>query len=188
MGLEGKSIVVYTDEGDFIRLPMPGKAPEIGDVVEVGGKARKSPAAYFAVAAVLVLVAAIGLFNPLFGTGAAAAYIALDINPSMDLYVNRDGTVIKARPLNPEAETLLEAGVKGQDLYSAVESIINEAGKLGYINKDNQNLVMAGIVSFRGDAPVVQEERLSRVISEILVDLQVNGSIVVSKDSKEIMV
>lgn len=66
-------------------------------------------------------------------------------------------------------------------------AFINEAGKLGYIDKDNQNLLMAGIVPLKGGAPAVQEEELRRVISEKLVDLHVDGNIVVSKESGEMM-
>lgn len=186
MGLEGKNVVVYTDEGDFVRFPMPGKTPEIGDIIEVGSKAGKPVTAFFTAAAALVLVAAIGLFYPLFDPGAAVAYVALDINPSAELAVNRDGTVIKARPLNQEAETLLaEAGINGQDLYVAVESIIREAGKRGYINKEHQNLMLASIVPLKDGAGSIREDELRRVISEELVSLQVNGTVVVSEDSRE---
>jgi len=189
MGLEGRNVVVYTNEGDFIRLPVPGKAPEIGDVIEVGGKVKKPLTAYLAVAAALVLVAAISLFNPFFGSGAAAAYVALDINPSAELTVNRDGTVIKAKPLNGEAKALLtQAGVNGQDLNGAVESFIKEAVKLGYINKESQNLVLASIVSLKDGVTVVQEDQLRRVIIEQLTGLQVNGTVVISQGAREVRV
>lgn len=188
MGLEGKKVLVYTAEGDFVRLPMPSKLPEIGDVIELEGRVKKPLTAYFAIAAALVLVMVAGLFSPLSGTGEAAAYVALDINPSTGLYVNREGKVIKVKSLNHEAETLLaEAGVNGQDLYGAVGSIIIEADRLGYMNNGTQNLVMAGIVHLKGGATAVKEEELNKVIRERLASLGVEGSVVVGSETGEMM-
>lgn len=185
MGIQGKQVIAYTDDGDFVRMKMPGQVPKIGDVIEVETRDIKPWAVYLAMAAALILVAVIGLFNPISGPGAAAAYVTLDMAPGVELYVNRSGKIIKTRALDKEAKDLLtDVNVTGHDFYGAVQSIIKEANKQGYINED-KNMLMANIIPLNKGHEVVNGKELQKVINSELEDLKVNGTIVISTNTKK---
>ena len=62
-------------------------------------------------------------------------YLTIDINPSVELIVNKREKVIYANPLNEDAEILLaDIEVIGLDLDEAVDLIIQTAIELGYID------------------------------------------------------
>lgn len=64
-------------------------------------------------------------------------YLTIDINPSVELIVNKREKVIYVNPLNEDAEVLLDGiDLIGMDLDEAVDLIIQTAIELGYIDTD----------------------------------------------------
>jgi len=64
-------------------------------------------------------------------------YVTLDINPSIELIVNRRDKVIYANALNEDGEVLLaELDLIGMDVEDAIDLIIETATNLGYIDPD----------------------------------------------------
>ncbi len=70
----------------------------------------------------------------------AEGFVALDINPKIELTVDDDGYVISAYGANEDAQVLLygEGGIVGVKLEDAVEKITDLSVELGYINADNR--------------------------------------------------
>jgi len=68
-------------------------------------------------------------------------YLTIDINPSVELLVNKREKVVLANPLNEDAEILLsEIDLIGMSLEDAMDLIIQTALELGYINiEDDQS-------------------------------------------------
>lgn len=68
------------------------------------------------------------------------AYVSLDINPSVELIVDKDNKVVSVRGTNEDGQVLLyeEAGIKGESVDSAVEKITDLAVKYGYLNENNK--------------------------------------------------
>ncbi len=62
-------------------------------------------------------------------------YLTVDINPSVELIVNRNEKVVYANPLNEDAEVLLASiELIGLDLDDALDLVIQTAIELGYID------------------------------------------------------
>ncbi len=76
----------------------------------------------------------------------AESFVAIDINPSVELTVDDNGYVLSAYGANEDAQVLLygEDGIVGAKLEDAVEKITDLAVELGYINEGN-NVVSANV-------------------------------------------
>ena len=69
--------------------------------------------------------------------------IGIDVNPSIELSVNRNEKVLQANPLNEDAETILDdMNLKNVDLDIAVNALIGSMVRNGYLDElDNAILV-----------------------------------------------
>ena len=81
------------------------------------------------------------------------AYISLDINPAIELIVDKDSNVISVRGENEDGQVLLyeETGIKGEKIDAAINKITDLAVKYGYLDEDNKvvdTLVTSGDNAF----------------------------------------
>ena len=73
----------------------------------------------------------------------ASAYVAIDINPSIELTVSDDGKVISVFGANEDGQVLLyeqETDIVDKDIEEAVAYITELAKELGYLNEDNSDV------------------------------------------------
>jgi len=80
-----------------------------------------------------------------FGCESASAesYITIDINPSVELIVNRRDRVVMANALNEDGETLLlDLSLIGMKIEDATELLIDKAIELGFIDVDSEETVV----------------------------------------------
>ncbi len=73
----------------------------------------------------------------------ASTYVAIDINPSVELTVGEDGIVVSVYGANEDGQVLLyeeEAEIVGKDIEAAVAHITELAKELGYLNDDNSDV------------------------------------------------
>jgi hypothetical protein len=149
------SILVLTPGGEFRRLKWRGPLPQPGEELDLTAKAR---VAWFpaALAAVLLLVAVLPL-NAL--AARPAAYIALDINPSLELAVGRNGLVKSGKGLDADGERLLsEVQVVGLEPPAAVESLVRQAAVDGYLGGNPDDVVLLTRVELTKNSSVAVEE------------------------------
>lgn len=68
------------------------------------------------------------------------AYVSLDINPAIELVVDKDNNVVSVRGENEDGQVLLynEAGIKGEKIDVAIEKITNLAIEYGYLDENNK--------------------------------------------------
>lgn len=81
------------------------------------------------------------------------AYVSLDINPAVELIVDKDNRVVSVRGENEDGQVLLyeEAGIEGETLDVAIQKIISLAVEYGYLDENNKvvdTLVTSGNPSF----------------------------------------
>ena len=99
-------------------------------MVEVGSEYSYRgtfPRAQMAAAAVLLLVLA-SVFLPLSQQPVAAAYVTLDINPSVELTVSSSRKVISVQALNEDGAEVLEGlKLKGAHLEKAIKLFMQAA-------------------------------------------------------------
>lgn len=91
------------------------------------------PSRLVALAASFVMFVALGTVSAgMFFT--ASAYVDIDVNPSIELTVNRFGRVISANPYNEDgAKLLAAANVKYASYENAVAALLGAAAENGYI-------------------------------------------------------
>jgi len=98
----------------------------------------------------LTLVFAIaGCTDQALEVSANDTYVTLDINPSVELIVTPKEKVIYANPLNEDGELLLaDLDLIGLDLEVAIDLIIEESIKLGFIDVNaDETLVSVSAIS-----------------------------------------
>lgn len=120
----------------------------------------------------------IGVFTVNYiGLNKIDSVISLDVNPSIELEVNKEEKVLKALPLNDEAAKILEdMDLKKTDMRVAVNAIIGSMVKNGYISEIANSI----LVSVENENKIKGEEiqnKVSNEISEILKGLNINGAV-----------
>gem|GEM_PF-1663052 len=147
LALEAKSMIVLTDEGQFIKLPAPSAPVFPGQKIELPRRQGVSPALKILIAACLVLIffTAAGGYNYVQDTK-AVAYLSVDINPSLELGLNRKGLVVEVLSFNPEAAEIVQnLNLKGMAVGDAVAAVVRQADQNGYLQKPGEQAVVLAI-------------------------------------------
>lgn len=106
-----RGLVVLTPDGEFVEVP--GRTGAVGEEIGFERPVRRAAARrrllLTASAAALLLLVAVGLAQmPVFQGPRIAAYVALDINPSVEIGVDRKRAVVELLALNPEGERVID--------------------------------------------------------------------------------
>ncbi len=147
---------------------------EKGKVIYMEKKKNRGLTAFAAVAAVFVLLIA-GVFiaknNGLGATSnALAAVVSLDVNPSIELKVDKDEEVISATGLNADGKKVLEGmDLEDTDLNVAVNAIIGSMLKHGYLS-ELQNSILLSVSGVDGYDADALETKLASEVNALLKD------------------
>ena len=130
-----------------------------------------------AVAACAVFVGA-GLWGLLsLNASKVASIVSLEVNPSIELRINKEEEVLEANAMNTDAEEIL-SGMKleGVDIHTATNAIVGSLLKHGYIDELANSILLSveDEDSVRGDT---LQDTLSKEINAILAGASVNASI-----------
>ena len=111
----------------------------------------------------LMLLGGGGLFYQ--QANAVASVVSLDVNPSIELRVNRDEKVLSCTPLNEDAKEILEdmgggADLKGAKLDVAVNAIVGSLVRKGYLSE-----ISSAIMISVGDKDSTRAEKLQRELT-----------------------
>lgn len=138
---EKNRISVLTGDGEFrsVRwlapLPQPGEEVLIW-VPPLSAKQLLAVALAAAFLLVAVLPAVAWARKP-------AAYIALDINPSIGLEVARSGKIKSSEGLNDEGEKLVrQVAVRGLLPPEAVKQLVEQAARDGYVTNSTDDVIV----------------------------------------------
>lgn len=75
--------------------------------------------------------------------GSVFGYINVDVNPSIELVVDKDFEVLQAKALNDDAKKISkEIKAKGKDAYSYINDFLDKCEEYGYINPEEENVVL----------------------------------------------
>ena len=111
----------------------------------------------------LMLLGGGGLFYQ--QANAVASVVSLDVNPSIELRVNRDEKVLSCTPLNEDAKEILEdmgggADLKGAKLDVAVNAIVGSLVRKGYLSE-----ISSAIMISVEDKDTARAEKLQRELT-----------------------
>lgn len=167
MEIKGNFVYLLAEGGAFFRIYWRGSLPKVGDEVYVCLPSRFVSLTLWGRGA---LVACLAIF--LFIVSAAlsyhyaphaAAYVSLDINPSVELLLNTRDRVMEARALNEEGEKLIrDVYLLGIPSERAIQIIVNRAAQFGYMRLDRYNLLLISITPVKGEKrrPELKEKLL----------------------------
>lgn len=184
-----KQITILTPDGTFKKIPLKGEKPQVGEEIEffelVMNKIRWRNAAVVAASCILVIVS--WYFFNLFHQGATR--VALDINPSLEIELNRYDRITEIETFNEEGEILLEKA--GTPRYSSAEEgidrLLRQAEKMDFLGKDN-NLIMLSLVYCNSRDQ--QDQLLNKIeasLSQSLTDKSLGYELVINQvNEKEI--
>ncbi len=152
-------VCLLTPEGEYLKISARGKLYEIGSEIEIEGTAKQQRSRWLrlgSLAAGLLLV--VGLLFALQSspTAAPAAYLDLDINPSLSLSLDEAGLVLEIAPLNPDGEDLLahfrqeKEELTGQAVQAALEGILDKCLELEYVSLEDENFIFISLAAPEG--------------------------------------
>jgi hypothetical protein len=161
--LQGRQAVVLTPQGEFIRVPAPGGSLEIGDEIEFA-ETRSTPWAKWglvAAAAVVLLVAPAGYQT--YALAQPVAIVTVDINPSVQLTLNKKDQVLKVDALNQDGSLVLNGlEYRRQPVGEVVAEIAAKAVEVQKLNvADDAGAVVVAVAPVNAkDLPKTQADRI----------------------------
>jgi len=164
MAANRRSLVVLTPEGEFVEVP--GRPGEIGE--EISFALLRRAALYrrlllTASAAAVLLLAAFALPRlSIFDEPKVAAYVAIDINPSVEIGVDKRRSVIELHALNPDGERVIE-GVeyRKRPVGEVTADIIRNAEEAQYLRDGGEVFVTS--MAAAGTAEQFEEQLMQEI-------------------------
>ena len=103
--------------------------------------------------------------------------MGIDINPSLELSVNRAEKVLAAKPLNEEALIILdEMNLKNVDLDVAVNALIGSMLKHGYLDQV-KNSILISVENGDEQKSAALKKRFSEQVNQLLKSHSFNGAV-----------
>lgn len=130
-----------------------------------------------------ILLSAALMMGMVSGCGSAAGgeevstIITMDVNPSIQMQLNRDDAVVSVIGENKEAEEILkDMDLEQTDMTVAVNAVIGSMVKQGYLTTEN-NTVLLSVENDDADERFRVEKELSENISSTLSTYDISGAI-----------
>lgn len=134
---------------------------------------KKKPKARFnysklALVASLILIICISYISLSPSNSEVYAIVSIDINPSIDLYVNKDLEVTKIKAHNLEGNSIIQEGYINQPLDKVVSHIVSNAENKNYITNEKNSILVASSVVKTTDT--VKSEKINKIVSKAIGD------------------
>lgn len=186
MDIKGKHAVIMTADGKFLNVKKPSSVTSIGDEIssQVVDTGKNNIIRYALVAAVIMLI--LVPFIYIKDAYATVAYINVDINPSLEMGINKFNKVNEVIPLNDDARKLLSSiSIKGLDIKDAINKVISGANSMGYISDKKANNIEIAIIKLRDNKVHVSENELIDDAKDTISNMDVDATIKVQKTDKK---
>lgn len=179
-----KHILLLAPGGEYIKIPHPGGRIRPGEEISFSSPAPAWPkliaaAACIAVAALLLITIIPGeapvtiLPDKSYST---LGFLALDINPSLEIAFDESFLVIALEPLNSDAALLIEGIEEGASLFEVVEMLLEHSITLGFLDPDrDSDLILITLVQIE-EMPV-SPQALADLIEEKLAYHNIYGEV-----------
>ena len=158
---------------DRLDLSVPQQKPRPDDGREkiVSLQRRMRGMAVAAAACLCLVTAGGGAWHYQYQNRQIDSVIGIDVNPSVELSISRKNRILKAEPLNADAESIMEdMDLKGVELNVAVNAVIGSMVIHGYLD-DLDNAIL---VTVSNDSIKKATALRSSVVEDIEQTLQEN--------------
>ncbi|MEN8699189.1 anti-sigma factor domain-containing protein [Bacillus infantis] len=177
--IEGRFMTMLTPEGEFLRALNTEGQHEIGEEiyfypVETAEKvrtglfsrlrARKKLIAAAALACLLVL----SLVMPFNNNSEVYAYMTIDVNPSIELAVDKELSVVELHSYNQEGRELLNLmeNWKGKSAGYVTRKILGLAQQQGYL-KEHEEMIIASVLKKEVSKDSSESKKLNNQVEAI---------------------
>ncbi len=186
--LDNDEVIAVTDESIFVRIKKkPGMYLGQNILIKKGDllpekKNRKKYLTYaaYVAAAFTIVFALVFLYGKSFYMDLTYAYVSVDINPSIELKVNKKDTVIDVRTLNNDAQQLVRnLKVKNLKVDEALNRIVKKSEDDGYLKPGDEKSCVLISIAFKetntdNDYEVNHEKQLTELLQDVKKDLDKN--------------
>lgn len=120
---------------------------------------------------------------------AAYAYVGIDINPSIEIALNKKGRIVGSRGLDEEGKELLEKiNIIKMDSTEGVKQIIAKTIDMNYLDKDDNNEITLYAIMKKENNQGGNEliEKMEKAIKDEVVSHNINGKIKAFVSNKQV--
>ena len=172
MKITESCIVVLCENGKFLNFPHQPVMPRLGDNIPIdllqkaGQHQRISwlmKKKWIFAASILLLVSAAFFLKSVYGPVQSVALVAIDINPSMELIINKKGNVEKVNLINEDARLMIsEQELQGREFYQATQLIIAKAEEQGYLDQETEKKqIWVSVVNFGNEDFQIEPQKMN---------------------------
>ena len=183
--IRGNHMIVIAKNGDFSKCR---KLPncDIGDEINIPERNMRSVYRNLSAVAASFLIL-IMLSSGVYAYYTPYSYVSVDINPSLELYVNRFDKVIGVHAFNEEAQQIIKSseGIKNKNVDDALEQILGSAEDAGYLKEYGENTVMIVVSSGSTKEEKVIAEKMSKTSSAVLSKISSDYEVILEKTQIE---
>lgn len=194
MEINERFLTVLTPEGEFLRACNDNGHYQIGQeitFIPIMQKDKQKNALLtffqgkFMLPSAAVLMLAFLFFIPFYQNNQVYAYLSIDINPSIELGVNKKYQVIQLQSYNHDGEKIIKQiqDWKREDADKVVSHIVDEIQKQGYM-EEKKKMVVAAVYSDEEIKKQDSWKKEMKVIEEIIHDKKLNLTIVEGTESE----
>lgn len=173
--------IVLTPQGIYRKVPLPSSDIKVGAEVFYRETLLTSVKPWLMAACLLILFVSYPMYSPLLPlsrTPQAAAYVSLDIDPSLEISVDKHLRVIEVRWFNDEAANLVEQlSLEGKGLNDALVEVIDRAIAQNYIVAEQNQVIIATISSAGTVADPIDQVELHQVLENSVVSRGFSGEV-----------
>jgi hypothetical protein len=155
MEVDKRFLTVLTPEGEFLRARNDSSYYQIGQeitFIPVTQEVKKKAPfltffrGRFLLPSAAALMLAFLFFIPFYQNNQVYAYLSIDINPSIELGINKKYEVIELKSYNADGEKIINQihDWKHKEIDNVVEHLVGEIKKQGYM-KNKQKMVVATV-------------------------------------------
>lgn len=145
------------------------------------GRKRKNNIVAFAASIAAALILLVGIGTGIYGyeSYAVASTVSLDVNPSVELKINKAGKVLDANALNEDGQTVLgsmEEKLKGVHVEVAVNALVGSMVKNGFVS-DTANSILVSVNSKSEKSGTELTERLNKELNALFAGSNFEGAV-----------
>lgn len=179
--------IVLTPEGTYHRIPLPSRDIRVGaEICYSRSRLSAIPHKPWLLAASLLLFF---LGYPFWNQAMlpqAAAYVSLDMIPSLEVAVDNQMQVIGVRCYNDDATDLVKPlDLKGKELSDALTTLIDQAVARNYVTAGQDNLMISTVSPAGRDNHSVDADALYQVVEKSIADHGYGGQVKIYGASPE---
>jgi hypothetical protein len=190
-----KHIVVLCANGLFKNIPRKHhEVPMMGETIQITDEKNnrqffhsmwKKSAAL--ASAIIILLISFSLMQAENSNFQPSYVLAIDINPSIELHMDKELRVQQMKALNEDGKIVIEAmDYADKPLLNIIEEMMNQSVELGYLTKAEDGLITATIVTNERTEQKIATD-IRSTINHHLNTHQIQANVTISQESMEII-